>query len=821
VRILFGVLLYFFCFYVFGAQDVEKTFSDETQKKYERKMFAAIERTGFESFSISVPVKFCKSLASCQPEGNWNYYVTPELREQLSRELFDWFITARFDKVFISNSQIGVATKNNIKIFQIPNEVNGFTFKNSGSGEYFGAVKNYLNKSYANVAKALINSTLKKRAAESAEQEEQTFSATKAKDAGLSTVIIKKLQDTAYAMAIYITKPDGFVIIKPIETNGVTTYSTIFSLNLPVKVRIFKYNPKSEKFENYGENIEASGGQSFYTTINLTKPTQADGEKIFRSSIMLAAKATGVNGSYQIKKDDNFAVFAPVSEVDGNSVKAKIGIAEDLRVDAPYRIMEKIDGDFQNKGWGKARKICFNCEQKGESEFSLISGNAEEADLMREEPWTGFFLTLGGGFQTLRLIEKKDLDKTGKHTLFGNWYGGRAGFAFDLGYATNTRWLSEMWLDMTFFMGATTQGWRNDGQVNTPEQGYNHGNTMMMAYQLDLSRRFYLGSISTYLAPRLGFSFITMDYSGKEAVKVETSASVFNFLPGLELGFNIGPNFTLSFTGQWGIPLSASVENKVNGVKTNSGNYEAESKLNGFVNLAFHFPWVGPFAAIYSKPSNKCFELKKDTKSDEYIPLFVEKDKKNEKDETPQNKVKANAESAEIEIEKAIEPKTKSYYMLDISVEPKGLGIVYTNPEPNENGLFEEDQIVELNIKKTKKAQFKGWEGIDGKEVLKDKIKMTGNKKINAVFEAKKFKLNVDVWPAGAADVVLTPIPNEDECYSGETDVKIELKPLFSDLEFSEWQGVNKDEITSDGTIKINGDKQIKAIFKSKKGELK
>jgi len=111
----------------------------------------------------------------------------------------------------------------------------------------------------------------------------------------------------------------------------------------------------------------------------------------------MSAKATALNLRIKLKKDDNFAIFTPVESARGTKATAKIGILEDLRIDAPYVAIRNINGKQKKVGILKAVDIADNCKKDAESVFRIIKGSVEKGDTLREFPWSGIFFDIGYG----------------------------------------------------------------------------------------------------------------------------------------------------------------------------------------------------------------------------------------------------------------------------------------------------------------------------------------------------------------------------------------------------------------------------------------
>jgi len=439
---------------------------------------------------------------------------------------------------------------------------------------------------------------------------------TKAKELGVPFEFIQKMLNSSYVFGIHIEKINGSgkvtKVNKTVPLTGIKipAYEITFDLPINAKVLIYNYDLNKNEFVLYKEIKAWSGigtglfdGETMYLI-----PTHEQAMKAFNNTFQTALKAAAISANYELKKDDNFAIFAPVTGTDGSAVMADIGVSEDVRVDHPFEVMEKVDGEFKTKGYTKARNVFINCGEAGQTEFALTKGNAEQADLMREYPWTGLFFYLGGGLSGRSIAvtgeDKTTLEASGKKTELGGMtaFGGELGVSADLGYATNTSFLSEVWFNLFFKFAAG--GESIDGYYDAPFY-YGGG--------IELSKRFYLGGSGIFAAPGASFSYEkgSASYNGTDGYD-DLTITTLMVTPALQVGYMFSPSFELILKGGWNQPFGATVK----AGDEEKENVEMKGGVYAMINASIHLPIVGPMAKIYSRPSNICQDMAKKKKEE-------------------------------------------------------------------------------------------------------------------------------------------------------------------------------------------------------------
>lgn len=577
--------------------------SDESQKKWVRKAVIGVEPVFVPEREISAPVKICED-KECRPAGTFKYTLSQEDISQMSYYIYDWLITSRYDRITVGSGTSVITTKTDQIAVALPRIL---AFKSKDIESF-----NEDLEKYSLIMQRILNRTINERYLELSEKEQETFIVTKAKETGLAKEFITVLMNSAFLFAVEIKSisADGTirkVDIKDPQGNVIKSgYNTSFQIDMKADVIVYKYDYDEKEFSPY-KTIKARSGGFLLNMMGLgagafdakmfPSPPGVNSKamiSVWKNSLNSAIKALGISGNYELKKDDNFAIFAPVKEVDGSNIHAACGVSEDIRVDHPMVIQEYRDGEVNVTGYAKARKIGKNClDPLNATRFRKIKGSAEEGDQLREHPWTGLMFSFGGGIRDFGFSFIEDMKRVSLGGIMG---GGQIGISMDLGYATNLRFLSETWLYLGgyFYAGGT---W-NPKKYGVPLTG---------GFHFNLSHRIHFTGGGAFFAPQ--FSLLYTGGASKAASqninKGDLSFGALSIEPGLQIGFSFTPNFEMIFYGGYQVPVYSEL-------KKNEKDITGSSRAvfnHGFVaslNFQVHLPVVGATAAIYSNPSKEC-----------------------------------------------------------------------------------------------------------------------------------------------------------------------------------------------------------------------
>ncbi|WP_457569428.1 hypothetical protein, partial [Desulfurobacterium sp.] len=414
--------------------------SDITQKKYQRKTAVSVGEMELQKPFVILPV-IDNTRKRPRKIANYMYQITNNEIDPLTKLFYNYVITQRFDKLIILPNKVilitktGEATLNtNLPQPSIPQGIDFKTYKQN--------VENYLNTQIAPVMEKLLEITLDQRYKELPEQEKMTFITQKAKELGLTAEVAEKLMNSGFAFATYIPTIKGNLTInKSILAGTSNPYNAQISLEAQPVILIYRFDGDKKTFVPYKQIVADSGITS--QSISLKRPVYSPRyyRNLFDRTLALTIKAAAINAGMELKEDDNFAIFSPAEEVEGNSFKAKVGVAEAIRIDAPFDIYEFENGKKVYKGFGKARDVAYNCEieSTNKTKFDLVKGNVEEYDQLREHPWSGVLFGIQAGVTPFSVTEVAGQSASGG----GDWATFRITIDADLGYIANSKALSE------------------------------------------------------------------------------------------------------------------------------------------------------------------------------------------------------------------------------------------------------------------------------------------------------------------------------------------------------------------------------------------
>ena len=604
-KTLFVLFLIFLVHNLSAVEDASLLQADETQKTYERKAVMGFGDIGFMQNSVKIPMRYCeineKGEGKCVP---WSFSINYQLdsKEKLkaAKIFYQWTITNRFDKIIIGDNEAFMRTKGGEVKIDLGGQIPAFRSGTSDRESFRRHLEHYLNSDVRNIFGALLDASSEQRYSELSEKEQETFMVTKAKELGLSAAFVKNLLNSSYVFAAHVAPVggDGRVIRSKHKSasTGLYYYSFDVEIRLAVNVvfMIYRYNYETKRFEHYGDIVGHSGRISGSTDTALQIiPTPKQVMAVFNDVFRTAVKAASINANYQLKQDDNFAIFMPVKSSDGKKIESSFGVMEDIRIDHPFEILETVDGKVQRKGFARARKVSLNCKDGAEpTVIKVTNGDAEEGDQLREYPWTGLYFNLG--------LENSGLDI--KKSEVGVWLFGpglHLGTDVDLGYVMNKSALSEFYFRafLDFNVGIST---------HHDEESLHFGDAIYwFGGGIGIAKRFYAGSAGFFFAPALDAS-----YHG--TLNDDWDFQHFTITPQIQLGFSATPAFDFIIKAGWNIGFLTKTEYKEGG----EYYYEYETYIKNkddfvqglYVSLDFnfHLPIVSAMARMYKPSSNAC-----------------------------------------------------------------------------------------------------------------------------------------------------------------------------------------------------------------------
>jgi len=606
LSVLFCLLLFF---QLYAVEDASVMKSDETQKSYERKAVMGFGDIGFMQNSVRIPMRYCeineKGEGRCVPWSfSINYPLDTKEKLKAAKIFYQWTITNRFDKIIIGENEAYMTTKSGDVSMNIGNSIPPFRSGTTDRESFRRHLEHYLNSDVRNVFGSLLDASVEQRYSELPEKEQETFMVTKAKELGVPADFVKNLLNSSYVFAAHVAPVGGTgKVIRSkhksvVKGLGYYSFDVEIELSVNVVFMIYRYNFETKRFEHYDDIIGHSGAISGSTDVSLQIiPTPAQVMSVFNDVFRTAVKAASVNANFELKKDDNFAIFMPVKNIDGKKIESEFGVMEDIRVDHPFEILETVDGKVQRKGFARARDVALNCKDGGKPTIiKVTNGDAEEGDQLREYPWTGLYFYLGAGTNSVFT----DGTYNGRSTKLGDMIsapGFHLGTMVDLGYVLNSSTFSEFYfnafLDLSFGINKTGV---QDMDESIDALAWIGGG-------IGIAKRFYTGGAGFFFAPALDLAYYGTLNNNMDMQR-------FSVTPQLQFGFSITPSFDLMIKGGWNVGFLTKVE------FTNPNNDKKENLLNDYssfvhglyatIDFNFHLPIVGAMARMYKPSSNVC-----------------------------------------------------------------------------------------------------------------------------------------------------------------------------------------------------------------------
>ena len=606
---VFLLCAFFLIHNLFAVENTALLQADETQKTYERKAVMGFGDIGFMQDSVKVPMRYCEideeGRGRCIP---WTFSVNYPLGEneklKAAKIFYQWTITNRFDKIILGRNTAYMSTKGGEIKLDSGGRIPVFNAGTTNRESFRRNLEHYLNSDLKNVFGNLLDASVEQRYSELSEKEQETFMATKAKELGISAGFAKKLLNSSYIFAAHVAPIGGAGKVIRSRHKSVITGLPYFSFDVEIELAvnvvfmIYHYNFETKRFEHYGDIVGYSGPISGSTNTSLQIiPTPSQVMAVFNDTFRTAIKAASVNANFELKKDDNFAIFMPVKNTDGKKIESEFGVMEDIRIDHPFEILETVDGKTQRKGFARAREVSQNCKDgAAPTIIKVTNGDAEEGDQLREYPWTGLYFYLGAGTNSVFT----DGTYNGRSTKLGDMIsapGFHLGTMVDLGYVLNSSTFSEFYfnafLDLSFGINKTGV---QDMDESIDALAWIGGG-------IGIAKRFYTGGAGFFFAPALDLAYYGTLNNNMDMQR-------FSVTPQLQFGFSITPSFDLMIKGGWNVGFLTKVE------FTNPNNDKKEDLLNDYssfvhglyatIDFSFHLPIVSAMARMYTPSSNVC-----------------------------------------------------------------------------------------------------------------------------------------------------------------------------------------------------------------------
>ncbi len=551
----------------------------KTQKRYERKAVLSTKSLISVGNRIDVKAIICpKGGVLCIPIGKWTFSPDNTLKDKIRETLMSWVLAKRYDKIIIGKDSIILITAQN----RIEKDIDPIKVKDS---------QDYL----AHVVTNLMKDSLEVRYKELPYEKQELFINTKAKELGIPAEIIESLMSSSFMFSFHVEDIDVSMIFHKEKVGKgkgkFDLYTTSIVSKSTVRLDIYRLDPEKRKYEHY-KSIKSSGTYSYTESFPFLPASLFHIEETVKRSILLSIKSSAINLNNKLREDDNFAIFSVVTDVEGKSLFAEIGILEDLRVDAPFLIYRYENGEKKEIGILKARKVENNCEKPANSMFEIIKGRAEIGDSIREVPWSGVFFDIGY--------------KNSGMSFEGIWEGSVInnslilGAKADLGYILNSEAFSEIWMTVYILLDFGKAEIYNRDLKKTF-----YGN-MGASGDLRIGKRFYIFKTGSYLEPGASWSFGKFGLSSSDGTNLDISFSHINFY--IEGGFTVSPKFELFFGGS--VPLLKTAEFDLDPSPlfyTPPPVDKFTTSTSVYAGVRFGIPSFGFFSKIYAK-SKECKE---------------------------------------------------------------------------------------------------------------------------------------------------------------------------------------------------------------------
>ena len=589
------------------AQDKISTIeADNTQNTYQRKLgFGTFP--GYETANFPLVYRTCTNngkKTNCSDPTPRDFSLGDDGLNNAATEIYDFVINQRFDKVNFGYRKAEMWIRSESINFSIP-RINVFNGKGLKSDDFDAAALDWSTKNLGVIFGKLLNKTLLDRYKNMSAKEYATFASEKAKELSIPGKMIRALMNSAYGFFVYLDAPTGDLsvtkgTIKKI-VNGVEVQVQAWTASSSVsgsgKLVVLRYNPEVSAFEPYNVILGESGSVSSSKSFDHA-PSQKELDAFLADEYhKVVAKALAINLQYQLVSDIEFAIIDPVRSLDedSNVETPRIGVMEDIRIDAPMAVMSKIDGIDIIKGYTKARKVSLNCEasSKDVSKFELIKGSVEIGDKVVAHPWTGFFITGGAGLLNYR-VDSYNLPggTTNNVTAGGQGVGAQGGVKMDLGYFFNKDSFSEVWLGL-------------EGGV------FSAGPDMMVDIEANMVKCFYILT-GLYFEPNLFLGMVIVSDDEEITVNGVTGSpgfGSFSVIPALDVGFNINPVIEIVLSAGWNQPLMYSgtiTDNDDSDNKIELSDVSGSGGFKALISLNYHFSKLGGFSRLFAKPSKIC-----------------------------------------------------------------------------------------------------------------------------------------------------------------------------------------------------------------------
>lgn len=437
------------------------TLADESTEASQRQAVFVWPVVGYaDAHEADVWVEFCSTKISryvCVPLGNWNFDLTDDDRDALSRGIQDWVLQRRYDQLFVDEQGLGLQTRDDTLRLQ---SVQGLGFdadlglshqpihQNAPSESRFTAdTQRQLRDHLAPLLK-IQQQALAQRYAEHTDAQRQRFLQQTAKSTGVPVHMVQALLNSQYVMLLYVPKIQGDMRIRleMVNRNGrkEPQFTTTLDVPMDLHLHLYQLDASAKSYEYVRDFQSQSGGvsESQTTRIRPTTPREVNG--LFHRSLQTAIKASFISLSHRLKTHDAFRLKTPITWKQDHRLAANVGDTENVRVDGMFEVWRSQNGRLTDIGAAQVTQVGESQSDLTESQWRLTKGDALSGDMLVELPeWTGAVDAFRVNFYDMTLNAIDGIPWTqGK----SRWWGLTIQSSLDLGYAYNDVDFANEWI---------------------------------------------------------------------------------------------------------------------------------------------------------------------------------------------------------------------------------------------------------------------------------------------------------------------------------------------------------------------------------------
>lgn len=575
IRWFIGAFFALFFHQAWCLTDAELLQISANQSAYQRQVVWLNPQATVQSNRIAADIVFCAPPYPCIPAGNWNFEVNDGLKQDAAAQMQTWLAIKRLDKLQVDNQGLTLTTA--LATVNQTAKLSAFRYPLGSFSSYSQALENYLQDQIASPLHALLAKSLAVRYQERKNQEAGTFAVDEAKSQGLNRLAIEDLMDDTYAMGVYLQEVKDAKVSITLEryqdAYGRTRVRFVTSVNIPLRLqlKIWRFNPQQKTWQEYQTLSGFSGYGVRESSVYDLRPTNPRSiETLYRTSFQSAMKAAILDLNQKLKADANFALAAPIKQVDDLQLQAAMDNSLDLRIDMPFVVQRSIDGEMQTQGWAKLRQAAVatkDPQQEVYSTLALVQGEAQTADRLLEVPWLGMDEYFGVSWHNFTFDPLNNLAITpNTQSLLGLTYGR----ALDWGFLNNDADDSEFW---THFQASLLLA---GDEATWGTQTYQ--SPMGLSWTVDYGKRWFLGSSGAYLNWSGGLDGSILAFNGSNQTTAGLTYAEMSLSTQLRLGYHLSAQDQIAL--HYHLPLAQLYGDvQLDGQPVQDGHFSHDSSI--------------------------------------------------------------------------------------------------------------------------------------------------------------------------------------------------------------------------------------------------